>query len=438
MPYLNRQTAISTLLCLTLILSACANSTVPLYEGDPRPIGNPTWITIQVISIEVLRAPGEVDRVNEFRFFLVAGNEDPAYAVGYVYPARNNMAVRVGDVIHTGGTYGLSIDENALDGELYVYMAGIDSDQQSRLVNFGTEAVISLVAEGLAIAVAGGNPAVSFITGYVLSALSDYVQEDDVIGDGLVVLRASERWSAGQIRSFTSDNGALRVTYRVTLSQPGAAEPVYARVVPEPYVQVDDFADPAAFDRNWWVNDPGGVCDLGVAGEELAFDCFNPAKKNWVATLHPRSDADGVTGVSATMWVKESQGAVKPVTNWRCDATGPEKSAPTTSSWAPIRPAPSNSIPSKAIAPSSSAASPSRPIARTCCRSSASRAASSSSSMASACRSTPCPTCPPAIPSPAGRSISTSGRTATPSPARSTRSASAPDPQPRPPSFVNP
>lgn len=325
MPYLNRQTAISTLLCLTLILSACANSTVPLYEGDPRPIGNPTWITIQVISIEVLRAPGEVDRVNEFRFFLVAGNEDPAYAVGYVYPARNNMAVRVGDVIHTGGTYGLSIDENALDGELYVYMAGIDSDQQSRLVNFGTEAVISLVAEGLAIAVAGGNPAVSFITGYVLSALSDYVQEDDVIGDGLVVLRASERWSAGQVRSFTSDNGALRVTYRVTLSQPGAAEPVYARVVPEPYVQVDDFADPAAFDRNWWVNDPGGVCDLGVAGEELAFDCFNPAKQNWVATLHPRRASDGVTGVSATMWVKESQGAVKPVTNWRCDRTGEER-----------------------------------------------------------------------------------------------------------------
>lgn len=58
---------------------------------------------MQILSIEVLRAPDDMDQVNEFRFFLVAGNEDPTHSAGLIYPARANMAVRVGDTIETGG-----------------------------------------------------------------------------------------------------------------------------------------------------------------------------------------------------------------------------------------------------------------------------------------------------------------------------------------------
>lgn len=36
-------------------------------------------------------------------------------------------------------------------------------------------------------------------------------------------------------------------------------------------------------------------------------------------------DTVGATGAAVTMWVKEVDGAVKPVTNWRCEEQGSER-----------------------------------------------------------------------------------------------------------------
>jgi len=326
MLHVNWQIVICCLLCAVLVVSGCSDElTVPLYKGALSPADDPTWITIQVISIEVLKAPQEIDRVNEFRFFLVAGNEDPTYSAGLVYPAHNNIAVGVGDVIRTGGTYGLSVDEKALNGELYVYFAGIDSDQQSTSVNLGIDAVISLIAEGVSYAVAEAKPLASFVTGFVLSEISDYVQEDDIVGDGMFVLQASDVWGTGENHLFVSDNGGLRVAYRVTRSETGDAEPIYDQIIPEDYILYDDFTATSALDYNWWLHDVREICDLSVGEGQLMFNCRNETDENLVAALHPSGQPGGATGVSATMRVERSGGAVKPFTNWTCGESDSER-----------------------------------------------------------------------------------------------------------------
>jgi hypothetical protein len=180
------------LVVAALPLVGCdTTESIPLHQARPGPIGDPSWVTVQVIYVEILATPSDVDQIDEFRFFIVAGEEDPTYSAALVFPADHNLAVRAGDVIDIS-RYGLSVDAKTLDGELYVYFVGVDSDLQDAMVNQGINVVTGLIAEGLALVVAQGNPVVSMVTAFVLSQISQYVQEDDIVGDGLFVLRASE------------------------------------------------------------------------------------------------------------------------------------------------------------------------------------------------------------------------------------------------------
>jgi hypothetical protein len=214
-------------LVFSLLLISCSGgaNTVPIATA--RPVSStPTWVTIQIKRIQILRGPGDLDQISEFRLFMVASGQDRRYAAGLVFPANTNLSARVGDVVDASA-YGLSVDENSLADELYVYFAGIDSDQQSFIVNEAVGQILSLIAEGLWRAIGVSHPVASVVTGFVLDALYQYVQQDDIIGDGLIVLNRRDNWNAGQVHEFTSANGGLHITYEVfrnksTSSGPGA------------------------------------------------------------------------------------------------------------------------------------------------------------------------------------------------------------------------
>ena len=154
-------------LAVALMLTACYDPTAcsPVQQVDSGPIGDLTRITVQVLYAEVLKISPYLDAVDEFRFFMVAGDEDPTYLAELVYPASENIAVRAGDVIDMS-RFSLSVDAITLDGKLYVYFAGIDSDKQDAQVNQGIGLINGFIGKGLAYAVVGGLPDAEKVTAF--------------------------------------------------------------------------------------------------------------------------------------------------------------------------------------------------------------------------------------------------------------------------------
>jgi hypothetical protein len=95
--------------------------------------------------------------------------------------------------------------------------------------------------------------------------------------------------------------------------------------VPEGYVLYDDFTAPEAFDTNWWIDDPNGICTLGTAGDVMRFDCRNDASDNLLADFHHSRPPTEITGLAAMVGINRMGGPFQVETLWTCQETGEQR-----------------------------------------------------------------------------------------------------------------
>ncbi len=200
------------LLLLLLLTSACGQkrgSSVSRWRGYEAGEENPTWIILQVTKIELLNAPNDLDRVNDFQFLIAMGGKDPAHSAAMVFPREGTIAMKVGDVLGLGA-FALAVSEEAFKDRIVVSYMGIDSDKAPQEVQIGLAILTELVSRVADERIPGAGTVVAFI----IDRMSDYIQKDDLIGAGLFELRKSQDWNMGR-HVITSENGTLRITYRV-------------------------------------------------------------------------------------------------------------------------------------------------------------------------------------------------------------------------------
>ena len=315
--------------CLVVILFGC--SAEPTVAPEELPVvltDEPEWVVIQVESIEILKSPKDLDQIDEFRFFMIAGDGTPLGTAEFVHLPMHNIAVRVGDTV-PGSNFGLAVNAKALDGTLYVYFVGVDSDELDKASNIGIDLVISVITNGLGdalIATTGGlSEVAAFITEFLLGQTVDYIQEEDIVGDGIFVLQADTNWGVGEHQTAMSRNGSLRLIYRITRSEIGTSKTTAGGELPADYLLFADFALGKPWEGRWWLDNPGQVCTLNTNTGALNYRCENTTDKNTVATLHPNGQPGGATGIAITQQVIESGGKAKLITNWTCGDASTER-----------------------------------------------------------------------------------------------------------------
>lgn len=308
-----------------LFISACAATPTVAPESLPTvTLDEANWIIIQIVSFEILKTPSDLDQVDEFKLILVAGGENEKNAAQFLYPARNNISVPVGYEKVTGPNSALAVNAKAIGDEILIYFAGFDVDEVDNwgnfFINLGNSAVSTLVEYSLA-----KSPFVSdgaaITTDLALGNLSDTLQEDDLIGEGIFSLSASNAWGVGETHTITDANNGLRLTYQVTTSEviPGEMAATTDDELPGGYILFDSFTRDTLSSR-WWQDDPEGVCEMPAEGGTLAYWCTNNPKSNTLTvTLHPNGMPNSAEGIYTVMKVTHSGGIAKPITNWICD-----------------------------------------------------------------------------------------------------------------------
>lgn len=209
------QSLLYMLLIVLLLYGCAAGEPQPAIPASPKstPPPTPNWLTFQVRQITILEDRSDGGNGAELQMFVIG--TDGKYAARLTYPADGFIPVSVGETIQVY-PFGLSIDEKFLGNEVTFYVLAVDMDELSFATNVFIDLLISVVIK--AVSGGGANPVIDIVGGTAASGLSEWIQQEDIIGQKTVRLSRANNWGVGQPTTAIADDEGFEIEYQVYLS----------------------------------------------------------------------------------------------------------------------------------------------------------------------------------------------------------------------------
>lgn len=192
------------------------------------------WVVVHINEIRILknnwRDLGVGEDSADFRFLMIAPHSN-GRETSFVYPSNGTISASQGEIIEVGES-GLSIRAAREVNSIQLFLIGIDSDQLPDEFNRGVGTFISFAIDRIMehvddlwhIATKFGS-IWTWLAGEAasqgISFVSEFIQENDNIGEAVLVLNRSDKWLVdGRQHKIISSNKVLEFTYEVRIASP--------------------------------------------------------------------------------------------------------------------------------------------------------------------------------------------------------------------------
>lgn len=223
---------------LLFLLTACRDDSSAGQEPYILSVSNnepQSFVTLRIDEVEILSGAGEWVGDRELRLLIIGSDQDE-HSASLTCPAYEPITARIGETLEHPCSFGISISETDVIGDLYYLIVALDEDRLSNATGYGLDVLINLLAAGVGKAVKGalvaaelgsiaGSPVLAggiFLletaVGYAGGKLVDFgLKPDEIAVQGLRLSR-QENWYAGTTHNVVSSDGHMRVVFSIHLT----------------------------------------------------------------------------------------------------------------------------------------------------------------------------------------------------------------------------